>query len=135
MVDLPAAEADTCWEHVRPLLDEELDRLPDKYRAPVILHYFEGKSYAETARLLGWAEGTVSGRLARARDMLRKRLARRGLALSATVAATMLAEKAGSAAVPALVTQATIEAARHFVAGPVAGVVSTPAAALAEGVL
>jgi RNA polymerase sigma factor (sigma-70 family) len=135
VVDLPAREAEPCWQDVRPIVDEELDRLPHKYRAPVVLHYLEGKSYAETARLLGWAEGTVSGRLARAREMLRKRLSRRGLGLPAALLAGALGERLSSAAVPALVIQTTVEAARRFVAGPATAVASTPPVKLAEGVL
>jgi len=71
------------WNELRPVLHEEVDRLPAKYRIPVILSYLEGKTNEEVAELLEWPVGTVKGRLSRARELLRSRLSRRGLALSA----------------------------------------------------
>jgi RNA polymerase sigma factor (sigma-70 family) len=75
-------ETNVSREEIRPLIQEEVGRLPEKYRTPVVLSYFEGKSNEEVADLLKWPVGTVKGRLSRAREMLRSRLKRRGLALS-----------------------------------------------------
>jgi hypothetical protein len=75
-------ESHVSREEIRPLIQEEVGRLPEKYRTPVVLSYFEGKSNEEVADLLKWPVGTVKGRLSRAREMLRSRLKRRGLALS-----------------------------------------------------
>jgi RNA polymerase sigma factor (sigma-70 family) len=67
---------------LRPVLREEVARLPEKYRVPVILSYWEGRTNEEVAELLRWPVGTVKGRLRRARRTLRSRLSRRGVAPS-----------------------------------------------------
>jgi RNA polymerase sigma factor (sigma-70 family) len=127
--------ADATWRELRPVLDEELNRLPEKYRAPLILCYLEGKTHEEAAQHLHWPMGTVGGRLARARDVLRQRLERRGLALSAGAVALTLTENAGGAAVPNNLITSTVQTALPFAAGPVAASAAGPAVGLAEGVL
>src|SRR5262249_13107360 len=72
-------------EELRRLLDGEVSRLPERFRAPVVLCYLEGRSVDEAALVLGCPRGTVASRLARARERLRLRLAGRGLALTAAL--------------------------------------------------
>lgn len=123
-------------DELLPRLDQELSRLPDKYRAVIVLCDLEGKTRQEAARELGCPEGTVAGRLARARVMLAKRLARRGLAVSGGTLAAVLSENAASASVPTSVVGSTIKAANLFAAGHLAtGLVSPRVADLTEGVL
>jgi RNA polymerase sigma factor (sigma-70 family) len=118
------------------ILDEELSKLPDKYRAPIILCDLEGRSRKEAARQLHLLEGTLSSRLATARKALARRLARRGLGQSAGVVAAALAGKAASAAVSAAILHSTVKAAALVAAGQaVAGIVSAPVMALSQGVI
>lgn len=70
---------------LRPLLYEELGRLPDRYRAPIVLCHLEGKTHEQAARLLDWPVGTLSGRLSRGRQLLRARLQRRGVLVSSAI--------------------------------------------------
>jgi RNA polymerase sigma factor (sigma-70 family) len=87
----PRLEEDPGWTELRPVLHEEVNRLPEKYRTAVVLCYFEGRTNEEAAELLQWPVGTVKGRLSRAREMLRTRLNRRGLGLSSAFLAMSLA--------------------------------------------
>ena len=124
------------WPDLQPILDEELTRLPARYRAVIVLCDLEGKTRREAARQLGFPSGTVAGHLARARTLLAKRLTRRGLALSSGSLVAALMQYAASAAVPAAVISSTIQAASVFAAGPVAvGAIPAPVVTLTEGVL
>jgi len=133
----PAVTEQDLWSDVQPLLDHELSQLPEKYRTVIVLCELEGKTQREAARQLGLPEGTVASRVARARTMLAKRLARHGLAVSGGTLAAVLSQKAASAGVPAPVMTSTIKAVTSVAAGQVAaaGVISPQVAALTEGVL
>jgi RNA polymerase sigma factor (sigma-70 family) len=136
-VDLDTAEApaDVPRSDLRPVLDEEINRLPEKYRLAVVLCYLEGKTNQEAAQHLGCPEGTVASRLARGRERLRTRLTRRGVTLSVAALAAVLSRKAASAAPAPALVKTTAQAALAFaVSGVAPGAVPAPAA-LAEGVL
>jgi RNA polymerase sigma factor (sigma-70 family) len=110
-----AADDGLVWRDLRPLLDEAINSLPEKYRAPVVLCYLEAMSYQAAAASLGVTEDAVRGRLARARERLRKSLARRGVEVPAII-------EAARPAIPAVVVrhelvQATARAAVGLSAG------------------
>ena len=125
------------WADLQPLLDEELSRLPDNYRLPLLLCDLEGKSIKEATQQLDWPQGTLAGRLVRARKMLAKRLTQRGVVLSGGALAVVLSEKAASACVPLSLAVFTTKAAVAIAAGQAAApsLVSAKVAALMEGVM
>jgi RNA polymerase sigma factor (sigma-70 family) len=135
MQDTPQpAVAEAEAQDWRPLLDRELSLLPEKYRAAIVLCDLEGRTRRETAGLLKVPEGTLSSRLAAGRQMLAKRLARRGVALSGGAVAGALGREAASAQVPAGLMGSTVKLAALTAAGQ-AGAASTTAVLLMKGVM
>jgi RNA polymerase sigma factor (sigma-70 family) len=127
---------DGAAEELREALDRELERLPESYRAPLVLCELEGRTRREAARLLSLPEGTVASRAARARALLARRLARFGPAAAGPALAVVLSD-AAPAAVPAALVGSTVRAAALAAAGKAAaaGAISARAAALAEDVM
>src|SRR5260370_26203406 len=136
VVSMPsAAREESTLDDLKLLLDEEFSRLPEKYRLPIVLCSLEGKTNEEAARLLGCPRETVATRLARARERLRIRLTRRGLALSALVLAGELSPSL-AASLPAPLDAATVQAGLDFAAPPTSAArVSATGASFTEGVL
>ena len=89
------ADQQSTWREIEPLLDQELSALPEKNREALILHHVEGWTQEESARIAGCNTGTLSARLNRGREMLRDRLARRGVVQSVAALSLLLSEKAG----------------------------------------
>jgi len=118
----------------RPVLDQELNRLPEKYQAPLVLCDLEAGTRKEVARQLGIAEGTLSSRLAQARKLLAARLVRRGVTLGTGTLATALTEGALSARVPGSMVSKTAKAAALVAAGRWA-MISASVAVLTKGAL
>jgi RNA polymerase sigma factor (sigma-70 family) len=121
---------DLTWRELRTVLDEELARLSERYRAALVLSYLEGQTQDEAAAQLGWSPRTLRRRLERGRDLLRARLGRRGLALSAGLLGVGLAERIGVR--EALAATAARAAALVASGRPAAGAVSRLAVQLAE---
>jgi RNA polymerase sigma factor (sigma-70 family) len=129
--------AELTWKEMRSALDEELDRLAERFRGPLVLCYLEGLTQDEAARRLGWSSRTLRRRLERGRDLLRARLLRRGVSLSAGLVAAALGEQAAAAALPPALIGFTVRAGLLFGSGQIgpAGAISAQAVAFAEGAL
>ena len=123
------------WDDLLPILDEELSRLPDRYRAALVTCELEGKSRHEAAQQLGLSEGTLSTHLARGRKLLRERLVQRGVSLGVGAWAG-LPRGTVEAAVPDRLLSSTVRAAIGHSSDAIAsGTVSATVTGLAEGVL
>jgi Sigma-70, region 4 len=125
------------WNDLIPLLDQELTKLPNKYRVAIVLCDLEGRSRKDVAMQLKIPEGTLSSRLTTARQMLAKGLARLGLTITGPVLASLLAQNALSACVPPTLVAATVKAASLIATGQAVAstLVSAPVLALKKGVL
>jgi len=128
---------DESWRELRPVLDAELSRLPEKFRAPLILCYLQSKTNEQAAQELGWPVGSISKRLAEGRDLLRERLSHRGITLSAAGLGTVLAHNAATAAAPSTVVDTTVTVAHVMVTtkAATAAVAAASVASLTEGVV
>jgi RNA polymerase sigma factor (sigma-70 family) len=117
-------------------LDQELTKLPEKYRVPIVLCDLEGRSRKDVAGQLQIPEGTLSSRLTTGRQLLAKRLSRHGLALSGGGLAMMLTQQAAAATMPSTLLAVTVKAAGLTAAGKsAAALLSTHVLALSQGVL
>jgi RNA polymerase sigma factor (sigma-70 family) len=129
-VEIPGPEAATSTPD--PVLEEELARLPDKYRLPLVLCYYQGQTLEHAAQSLGWPLGTVAGRMSRAREQLRKRLQRRGVMLTVAAVAATLAARTATAVSPALGQQTLQTCLAWLTPGKT---VPAPIQSLVQGVL
>jgi RNA polymerase sigma factor (sigma-70 family) len=132
--DVPAPDQppEWVWRDLWPILDEEVSRLPERYRRPFVLCHLQGKTNEEAAAKLQCPVGTLSSQLTRARQRLRARLTRRGVALSAGMLAAALSRQTATAAVRLELSQTAVRTGCRYAAGrPVA----QPVADLADAYL
>jgi len=111
------ANASPEWCQLAPALDGELNALPEKYRLPIVLHHLEQRTVEETAALVQCSTDAVKQRLSRGREMLKDRLTRRGVLLSAVVIPALLATHASAATLPVTFAGSTAKAAVLFISG------------------
>jgi RNA polymerase sigma factor (sigma-70 family) len=119
-VDAPAPKdpaAEVSWREVQAIFDEELEHFPERYRAPVILCYLECLTREDAGKQLGLSPGSLHGRLERGRDLLRERLTKRGLTLSAVMSAAALGESVAQAALAPTFVVSSTKAALLLAAG------------------
>jgi RNA polymerase sigma factor (sigma-70 family) len=136
MPDVAAVEP-VAWVNLETLFDQELAKLPDKYRSAIVLCDLEGKKGKDAAQQMKIPEGTLASRLRTGRVLLAKRLARRGVTLSGGALANALAQNAASASTPIGLVGATVKVALLSAAGKhaVGGVISANVLDLMEGTM
>ncbi len=129
-----AEDTKSVWQELSPHLDEELCRLPDKYRLPLVLCYMEGKTYAAAGQELKLTDGMLRARLTKGRELLKKRLSRLGMVVPVALLTSLLQEHALAASLPPAYVKASISAATMAAASPAAmpGGVSSEVAELAR---
>jgi RNA polymerase sigma-70 factor (ECF subfamily) len=123
------------WSEVREVLDDELQKLPEKYRLPLLLCYLQGKTQGEAAGELGWAAGVFRGRLDRGRDLLRRRLVGRGVTVTGGLLIALFAHNSATAAVPPTLLATTVHGALANAAVPVRALGSGTVGALVRAAL
>jgi len=127
-------ESDDRWDELKGVLDRELSALPEKYRSALVLHYLQSRPCEEAARASGCALGAFVRRLERARELLRGRLVRHGVAVSGAALFALISEKALASTVPAALVTSTVKAAAHVAAAKgLSGLVSVGAEELLRG--
>ena len=131
-ISIDAARAESLDE-LEGVLHEEINRLPERYRAPVVVCDLEGRTHDQAARHLGWPVGTVKSRLSRGRERLRDRLLRRGLTPDAGLIASALSFDGSVASISTALVDSTAGAATRFLT--VRSIVRAPAVSLAQGVI
>src|SRR6476469_4578444 len=136
MPEPPVPPTTDNWDEVQSVIDEELAKLPDKLRLPVVLCDLEGRPQREVAKHLNVPPATLATRLASARRTLAQRLTKRGVTLSGGAVAALLTSHAASAAVPHALTHGLVRAAEALATGGAcSGLVSASAVQLSEGVI
>jgi RNA polymerase sigma factor (sigma-70 family) len=128
----PVAEAG--WRECLAILDEELVRLPERLRIPLVMCYLEGQTRDEAARHVGWSLRTFDRRLGRGRELLGARLSRRGVTLGAALVTALLGKQTAPAAVPISLADAAIKVGLAHAAGSAAMPIPSSIAALIEGI-
>jgi RNA polymerase sigma factor (sigma-70 family) len=124
-------------DDLRPVIHEELDRIPERYRAVLVLCCLEGLTQHQAAQQLGWPLGTVQSRLARGRERLRVRLTRRGVTPATAVSVLPLSSEAAQAAMSAALANSTVRLALTIGAARALAIGTVPAAVmkLAKGAI
>lgn len=136
MPEPPAPPTNDNWNELQPVIDEELARLPEKHRLPVVLCDLEGRPQRAVAKQLGLAPATLATRLAAARRTLASRLTRRGVTLSGGALATAIGTQTSAGAVAPKLADAVVRAAEAVAGGSgLTGLVSAHAVQLYEGVM